>query len=77
MEEYRESIKSQIADLKNSAGSRWGGAITAGLFLKEFAKNDSWAHVDLSSCWASTEKDFRTQGGTGEGPRWLLEWILA
>jgi len=77
VEEYRESIKSQIADLKNSTGSRWGGAITAGLFLKEFVKGDSWAHVDLSSCWASSEKDFRTQGGTGEGPRWLLEWILS
>lgn len=77
VEEYRESIKSQVGDLKNSAGSRWGGAITAALFLKEFVKSDSWAHVDLSSCWASAEKDYRTQGGTGDGPRWLLEWILS
>nr|WP_320131455.1 leucyl aminopeptidase [uncultured Holophaga sp.] len=76
VEEYAEGIRSQIADLKNTTGSRWGGAITAGLFLKEFVKIGSWAHVDLSSCWSSSDRDYRPQGGTGEGPRWLLEWIM-
>jgi leucyl aminopeptidase len=75
VEEYRESLKSTVADIKNITSSRWGGAITAALFLKEFVGDSSWAHVDLSSVWASAEKDYRTAGGTGEGPRWLLEWI--
>jgi leucyl aminopeptidase len=75
VEEYRESLKSSVADIKNITGNRWGGAINAALFLKEFVGDASWVHVDLSSAWAAKEKDFRTAGGTGEGPRWLLEWI--
>jgi leucyl aminopeptidase len=76
VEEYRESLKSTIADIKNVTANRYGGAITAALFLREFVGNNtSWAHVDLSSAWATTEKDYRSPGGTGEGPRWLMEWI--
>jgi leucyl aminopeptidase len=75
VEEYREALKSTSADIKNITSNRWGGAITAALFLKEFVGDSSWAHVDLSSVWAAAEKDYRTAGGTGEGPRWLLEWI--
>jgi leucyl aminopeptidase len=77
VEEYGESLKSSVADIKNISGTRFGGAITAGLFLKEFVKQESWAHVDLSSCWSKAERDYRPQGATGEGPRWLLEWLLA
>ncbi|MCE1228766.1 MAG: leucyl aminopeptidase [Firmicutes bacterium] len=73
--DYRESLKSHIADIKNITGKRWGGAITAAMFLREFVDHASWVHVDLSSCWADAEKDYRTPGGTGEGPRWLLEWL--
>jgi len=75
VEEYREALKSHVADIKNISGTRWGGAITAGLFLKEFVKTDSWAHVDLAGCWSSSERDYRTTGASGEGPRWLLDWI--
>jgi len=75
VEEYRENLKSNMADIKNITSNRHGGVITAALFLKEFIGEASWAHVDLSSVWASAEKDYRTPGGTGEGPRWLLEWI--
>lgn len=76
VEEYRENIRSKVADLRNISTGRWGGSITAALFLREFADHPSWVHVDLSSCWCASEKDYRTHGGTGEGPRWLLEWIL-
>ena len=76
VEEYREGLKSQVADIKNVTGTRWGGAITAGLFLKESVKTDSWAHVDLAGNWSSSERDYRSSGATGEGPRWLLDWIL-
>ena len=75
VEEYREGLKSHVADIKNVTGGRFGGAITAGLFLKEFVKTDSWAHVDLAGCWSTTERDYRTNGASGEGPRWLLDWI--
>ena len=66
-----------MADLKNVSGGRWGGAITAALFLRDFVEVPSWAHVDLSSAWSASERDFRPFGGTGEGPRWLLEWLMA
>jgi leucyl aminopeptidase len=75
VEEYADSLKSSVADLKNITGDRLGGAITAALFLRDFVGGASWAHVDLSSAWMAKERDYRTQGGTGEGPRWLLEWI--
>ncbi len=76
VEEYRDGLRSHVADVKNITGTRWGGAITAALFLKEFVKHESWAHVDLSSAFVSSEKDYRTVGATGEGPRWLLDWLL-
>jgi leucyl aminopeptidase len=77
VEEYRASLRSHVADLKNVSGGRWGGAITAALFLRDFVEVPSWAHVDLSSAWSASERDFRPFGGTGEGPRWLLEWLMA
>ncbi len=73
--EYREGLKSQVADIKNITSKRWGGAITAAMFLKEFVNHASWAHVDLSGAWSSAERDYRPYGGSGEGPRWILEWI--
>jgi leucyl aminopeptidase len=76
VEEYKEALRSKVADLKNITGTRWGGSITAGLFLSEFVKSGSWAHVDLAGGWSSSERDFRPHGATGEGPRWLLDWIL-
>ncbi len=76
VEEYTDLMKSSLADLKNISGIRWGGTITAGLFLREFVGASSWAHVDLSGSWSSKERDFRTQGSSGEGPRFLLEWLM-
>lgn len=78
VEEYREALKSQIADIKNISGQRYGGAITAALFLKDFVKQDSWAHVDIAGpSWSTKERDYRPYGGSGEGPRWLIEWLMA
>ncbi len=76
VEEYSELLKSPLADLKNITGSRWGGTITAGLFLREFTGEASWAHLDLSGSWSSKERDYRTHGASGEGPRFLLEWLM-
>ncbi|HET6329862.1 MAG TPA: leucyl aminopeptidase [Holophagaceae bacterium] len=76
VEEYRDLLKSPLADLKNITGIRWGGTITAGLFLREFVGNASWAHVDLAGCWSSKERDYRPFGPSGEGPRFLLDWLV-
>jgi leucyl aminopeptidase len=77
VEEYRESLKSPVADIKNITGHRRGGSITAALFLKDFVQHESWVHVDLSGCWSAADRDYRPQGPTGEGPRWLLDWLMA
>ena len=77
VEEYRELLRSPLADIKNITGIRWGGSITAGLFLSEFVDHASWAHVDLSGGWSTKERDFRPQGASGEGPRFLLDWIMS
>ncbi len=76
VEEYRDLLKSPLADLKNITGIRWGGTITAGLFLREFVGGASWAHVDLAACWSSKERDYRPFGPSGEGPRFLLDWLV-
>lgn len=76
-EEYKDSLKSDIADMKNT-GSRWGGASTAGLFLKNFVKEDKkWAHIDIAGVafLDSPQKEF-IKGATGAGVRALLNYIL-
>ncbi len=47
-EEYLIQMKSTIADLKNIGGGRYGGAITAAIFLKEFVKKAKWMHIDIA-----------------------------
>ncbi len=76
VDDYRELISSPLADVKNITGTRWGGTITAGLFLQEFVNHTSWAHIDLAGCWSSRERDYRPYGPSGEGPRFLLDWLL-
>ncbi|WCN38452.1 leucyl aminopeptidase [Aneurinibacillus uraniidurans] len=62
---YMEQIKSQIADLKNTGG-RHAGTITAGLFLREFAEDTPWVHLDIAGpSWAAKADDFTPAGGTG------------
>ena len=72
-EEYRELIKSNIADLKN-IGGKYAGTITAGLFVGEFVENKPWLHLDIAGP-AFTEKnlDYCPIGGTGVAVRTLYE----
>jgi leucyl aminopeptidase len=77
VEEYKTLLHSHVADIKNITGTKWGGSITAGLFLKEFVSQDSWVHVDLAGSWSHSERDYRPSGASGEGPRWLLDWIMS
>ncbi|MCQ2739394.1 MAG: leucyl aminopeptidase [bacterium] len=76
-EEYFDSLKSDIADMKNT-GSRWGGASTAGVFLQKFVKNVKWAHIDIAGT-AFLEKPQKEMisGATGAGVRTMLAYILA
>ena len=61
----REQLKSPVADMRNT-GDRLGGAITAGLFLKTFAKDTPWVHVDLAGpASTSTARPSQPKGGTG------------
>jgi leucyl aminopeptidase len=75
IDEYRENLKSEVADL-NNVGPRGGGAITAGLFLKEFAGSTPWAHLDIAGP-AFSEKDLplAPKGGTGATVRTLLTYL--
>jgi leucyl aminopeptidase len=74
--EYMEMIKSDVADMKNSGG-RWGGAITAALFLREFvAEGIPWAHLDIAGpALVESDKPYRPAGGTGVMVRTLLRYI--
>jgi len=75
-EEYKEQNKSEIADIKNT-GNRYGGAITAALFLSEFADNTPWVHLDIAGTAASSkESGYTIKGATGVGVRTLVELAL-
>ena len=75
-DEYFDSLKSEIADMKNT-GSRWGGASAAGKFLEKFVKDVKWAHIDIAGV-AFLEKPQKEliSGATGAGVRTLLNYII-
>ena len=74
-EEYFEQIKSDIADIKNIGGPE-GGAITAGYFLKEFAGDTPWVHMDIAGvAWREKEKMGYAPGPTGVPVRILVEFL--
>ena len=64
-DEYRELYKSMIADIANTGG-RYGGAITAAMFVGEFAGDTPWVHLDIAGTrWSNDEKPYRAKGPTG------------
>ncbi|HSP14624.1 MAG TPA: leucyl aminopeptidase [Thermoanaerobaculia bacterium] len=70
-DDYKELIRSEWADMKNSGG-RWGGAITAAVFLKEFVDCPSWAHLDIAG---TAYSDHDPKGATGAGVRVTVEFL--
>ena len=71
---YEEALKSNVADLKNAPGNRYGGAITAAKFLEQFAGGKPWAHLDIAGpAWVERETATQDAGGTGYGVRTLVE----
>jgi leucyl aminopeptidase len=75
-DEYLEIMSSDVADLRNS-GERWGGALTAGLFLQEFVDEKTpWAHMDIAGpAFQEKETPMARKGGTGAGVRTLVRYI--
>ncbi len=74
-DEYKELIKSDVADLKNIGGPN-AGTITAGLFIGEFVGEIPWLHLDIAgTSWADKDSAYGTKGSTGEGARLLYHLI--
>jgi leucyl aminopeptidase len=75
-DDYREQYKSLIADLANTGG-RYGGAITAAMFVGEFAGDTPWVHLDIAGTrWSNEEKPFFAKGPTGVPLRTLVHLLL-
>src|SRR5579862_5401092 len=74
-DEYKEQIRSSIADIMNTGG-RWGGAITAAMFLKEFAEETPWIHLDIAgTAWTEDQKPWIAKGPSGIALRSLVEFV--
>jgi leucyl aminopeptidase len=76
-DDLRPQLDSEVADLKNVSSGRWGGALVAGLFLREFvAEGIPWAHLDIAGPADALDEDVETRkGGTGFGVRTLLQLL--
>ena len=76
-DEYKEGLKSDIADLNNISNQRGAGTINAAVFLREFTDGLSWAHLDIAGT-AFTERDLALgpKGATGVGVRTLLAYLV-
>jgi leucyl aminopeptidase len=76
-DDYLEAMRSQIADLQNTGG-RWGGACTAAAFLKEFAEDTPWIHLDIAgTAWMEDAKPWIAKGPSGIAVRSLVEFARA
>lgn len=74
-DDYRDQIKSQIGDIMNTGG-RAAGAVTAAMFLKEFAGDTPWIHLDIAGCaWNEEVKPWLPKGPTGIAVRSIVEWV--
>ena len=75
-DEYFEQLKSEVADMTNTGG-RPAGAVTAAVFLKQFAGGLPWAHLDIAGvAWADDARPYQAKGATGAATRLLAELAL-
>jgi leucyl aminopeptidase len=75
-DDYKDYLKSAFADLPN-VGGRWGGAITAAMFLKEFADPAPWVHLDIAgTAWLDDAKPYMAKGPTGLPVRTLVRLAM-
>jgi leucyl aminopeptidase len=74
-EEYKDYIKSDIADMKNTSG-RSGSLASSAYFLKEFAGDTPWVHLDIAgTAWTDKDRPYIPKGATGIGVRLLLSFL--
>jgi len=77
-EEYKEGLKSDVADLNNVSSQRGAGAIVAALFMREFTDGVPWAHLDIAgTAFAERELPLGPKGGTGVAVRTLLGYLAS
>ena len=81
-DDYRDQVKSQIADIRNTGATRYGGAITAAMFLKEFVGETpqfpaaKWIHLDIAgTAWTDDSDPWISKGPTGTAVRSITEWV--
>jgi leucyl aminopeptidase len=75
-DDYKDQIKSQIADMMNTGKNRYGGATSAAMFLKEFVGETPWVHLDIAGCaWNEETKPWIPYGPTGIAVRSIVEWV--
>ncbi|MGH9559583.1 MAG: leucyl aminopeptidase, partial [Bryobacteraceae bacterium] len=76
-DDYREQLKSAFADIAN-IGGRWGGAVTAAWFLREFVGDTPWVHLDIAgTAWLDDPKPYMAKGPTGVSVRTFAKLALA
>ena len=76
-DEYREFIKSGIADIQNVGSGKGGGAITGAMFLKEFSGDTPWIHLDIAgTAWQDDVKPWNAKGATGVAVRTLVDLAM-
>jgi leucyl aminopeptidase len=74
-DEYKDQIRSSIADIMNTGG-RWGGAINAAMFLQEFAEETPWIHLDIAgTAWVEEQKPWIAKGPSGIALRSLVKFV--
>lgn len=74
--ELRDEIRSRVADVKN-VGSRWGGAITAALFLENFVSDVPWVHIDIAGpSYVEKSSDWYQYGASGFGVRTIVNYLM-
>jgi len=75
-DEYRKQLDSEVADLRNIGAGRYGGTLTAGLFLENFVADTPWVHLDIAGPVTTDSAGGEFQkGATGFGVRTLLELV--
>ncbi|MGH9681612.1 MAG: leucyl aminopeptidase family protein, partial [Candidatus Acidiferrales bacterium] len=76
-DEYREMIKSGIADIQNVGSGKGGGAITGAMFIKEFTGDSPWIHLDIAgTAWQDDAKPWNAKGATGVAVRTLVDLAM-
>ena len=75
-EEYKDYLKSAFADVPN-IGGRWGGSVTAAMFLKEFVEEKPWVHLDIAgTAWLEDAKPFLAKGPSGVAVRTFVNLAM-